>query len=284
LSRCIKENQLAIYARGVKLDPQLRAQIEAHVPSCRLCTLIVEEERVFSRLSGLVPSAMVDKIAARVLRAGRASSETSVFILEPYRPAKPAGKKYLLAAEGKSERRYENVQSYVNHNEDIVARVIKNNDTGELMLYLLSDEKKGRHDKVLEIEGCPRVFVFDAEGRALLSGLSEKFIDKKKIFLRSPLARFNLEPVPGLETKVLFEGCYNLDTPDLDSIRIELKKRRKVNEVHLRVLKLKGQGAAHDGMAVLFRKKGQVASAPIRRGAAVFEGLDLQDVLKIKIY
>lgn len=260
------------------------AGVERHIRECAACRQAVSEYAAYYRLAESESPDRVENLTVRLMdRIGKVP-HSKVLVLKPVRQNASGSKQYLLAALGSETPRFMAVQSYANAENDCVARLMRDNVSKALTLYLLSGGTGSFAEQLVEIEGFEKPFVPDARGRILLSGLGEEELSQKTLHLKSPIASFNLDPVPDLKERILVDGRFELTSGEYDRIQIEVDEQGGKKRFAVRILNLK-EGLGQKEIHVVVSQTGdQRLTSQAHQGVAVFEDLDLEKVLKIKIY
>jgi hypothetical protein len=278
MSRCISESSLERHALSASSGGTRALRIRAHLESCPRCREAYDEFAAFYREAAAAPERSVRDGASRLRsRAAR------VLVLRPMRePPAPQARSYRLAAEGGASQRYETVHRFANADEDVLARVMRDHATGELTLYLVEEKRFG--DQVIEIDGIEGRFIPDAEGRVPLPGLNEKALKGRSLRLKSPIASFDLAPFTGLKERIALEGRFEVRSPEFDRIEIEVDEASGRLLYRVRIMKLKERAAGRDVHVEVSRRGEPRFLSKAHRGVAVFENLDIEKVLKIRIF
>lgn len=283
---CPDKNKIELFVLGGVTDAAEAGRIRSHLAECPFCGPAAEEAEAFHALAGSVPSEQIDRVAHRVLSGTAVEPAASARVLE-LKPA--AWQRYsegrtLLAADHGTAGRFEPVQTYANVEADLVARLLRDNASRELSLYLVESGGEPAADRVLEIEGQEERYAADDNGRVDLPGLSEDELKGRSIRIRSSIAVFDLAPVQDLRERIRFEGHYALRNAEFDEIRIETEEAEGRTLTRIRVEKIRGAGATAIVGVSVSRRGDSPLTSPVVRGAAVFEELDPERILKIRIY
>lgn len=286
MSNCPDKNLLELFVLGGVTDAAEAARIRSHLAACPSCGPAAEEAGAFHALAGSIPSEQIDRVARRALSGTAAgpAGQGRVLELEPVaQPVYPPGRT-LLAADHGTTGRFEPVQTYANVEADLVARLLRDNASRELSLYLIESGGEPAADRVLEIEGQEEQYAADDNGRVELQGLSEDELKGRTLRIRSSIAVFDLAPVQDLRERIRFEGHYALRNAEFDEIRIETEEAEGRTLTRIRVEKIRGAGATAVVGVSVSRRGDSPLTSPVVRGAAVFEELDPERILKIRIY
>lgn len=293
---CISKKLLEKHALAATGGEARERGIQAHVETCASCRAALAEYRAFYREAAAVPGRSVIAGAAKLLSRPGAARKRSVpagvskippaaarvLILKPMAGASDRGRRYRLAADGGGTQRFETVQRFANVDEDVVARVVRDNASRELMMFLVGIGGFG--DRVLEIDGLEGNFIPGADGRVPLPGLDEKVLSGRNLRLKSPIASFDLEPFTGFKERVFLEGKFEVRGSEFDRIELEVDEDSGKTYYRVRILKL-NERAGGGNVHVEVSQKGEPRRlCRARRGVAVFENLDLEKTLKIRIY
>ena len=281
---CIDNKKLELYSLGAALDYSLIKKIEAHIKKCEVCSRYIEEFKSLYEEIEKVPLEVIESATARIFNKVKTERTSQIIILTPILLEKNKQKNYLLAAEGERSKKYMNIQSYANVEEDVVARMIRDNESNEVVLYLLSEDKNQFRDYIVEVEGIPEKFIPDKENRIKFFDLEMDNFESRKLYLKSPLATFDLEPISDLKESILVQGQFQIKSGNYDQIQIEVEEEGGKKLYKIRVVKLKGDPDTQEVNVVVSQTGDKVLSSTAHRGVAVFEEMDLEKVLKIRIY
>jgi hypothetical protein len=226
----------------------------------------------------------IETAASRIPAGSGVDRAGPVILLHPLGGTAPQAPQYLLAADGGRKTRYETVQRYANVEADMVARMVRDNTTRELTLYLVADCPGGYSDKIIEVDGIEDRFVPDDEGRVRLHGIDETRLGRKGLRLRSPVASFDLEPYSGLKDRIALEGRFEIPGAEFDLIQIELEEESGKTLYKVRIQQLRDRPDFQDVHVVVTQRGAAAKNSRAHRGVAVFEDLDLEKALKIRIY
>jgi hypothetical protein len=283
---CYPNSLIELYVVDGIRDEAERDRVRSHLAGCPACRAVADEAEAFHQMVGSVPSDLIDRVV-RLLKPEspvRPKVPGRIVSLSPAGDAGRGPARTLLAADSGAAARFEPVQTYTNVEADVVARLLRDNVSRSLALYLVEAGDEPFEDRVLEIEGRDERFPADASGRVDLAGLSEGELRGRTIRIHSSIAVFDLEPAENLRERIRFEGHYALRNADFDEIRIETEEAEGRTITRIRVHKIRGKGSeAVVGVSVSRRGDAPLTS-PAVRGVAVFEQLDLERVLKIRIY
>jgi len=281
---CIDKIELELYALGVIRDLKKQETIECHLEQCRICKNYTEALGTIYREADNLTDETVDRLSEALLEKGGTHTTGRVIPLAPITQASVKEARYLLAADSGISQRYVNVQSYANIEEDIVARIIRDSESNEVVLYLLSAEKDRFRNSILEVEGIPEKFVPDNEDRIRLSNLEVDDLENKMLYLKSALATFDLTPFSDLKESVLARGQFRVESSEYDQIQIEVEEEGGKKLYKVRIVKLKEAPDIREVDVVVSQKGDKALSSAAHQGVAVFEEMDLEKVLKIKIF
>jgi len=286
MSSCPDKNLIELFVLGGVADAVEAARIQAHLSACPACRLAAEEAEAFHRVAGSISSGQIDRVARRVLSGAGVGPAAVGRVLELKPAALPGHStgRTLLAADHGPAGRFEPVQTYANVEADLVARLLRDNASRKLSIYLVESGGEPAADRVLEIEGQEEQYAADETGRVELQGLSEDELKGRSLRIRSSIAVFDLAPVQDLRERIRFEGHYALRNAEFDEIRIETEEAEGRTLTRIRVEKIRGAGATAVVGVSVSRRGDSPLTSPVVRGAAVFEELDPERILKIRIY
>lgn len=281
---CIPENILELYAIDGVQEASQRGEIDAHLAICSECRAALATWKTYYQDTFSIPQNVVETISARILKHPRFIQKDHILELYPMSRSKTVHGKCRLAAAGGHLARYETVQHYANTEQDVVARILQDNDSRELALYLIQEADRGFDELVLEIEGIEECYIPDSEGRIQLVGLDAAQLDQRKLMLRSPVASFTLEPLSGLKERISLEGSFEIHGGDFDQIRLEIDQESSKTFYKINILRLKDCPDARNVHVEVAQQGESRKLSRAHRGVAVFESFDLGKTLTIRIY
>jgi len=281
---CIDEKTLELHVLGGIRDQDLKESIECHLRECQICLNHFEALTTLYREADEVSDSVVDKLSDLIIEKVGSSPKKRGVLLSPMLNSRRNAPNYLLAADSGVTQRYVNVQSYANVEEDIVARMMKDHESDELVLYLISEERNLFQDCIVEVEGISKRFNPDQNDRIFLPNLNVEDLQGRTIFIKFPLVTFDLTPVSDLPERVLVHGQFQIESDHFDQIQIEVVEEERREFYKIRIMKLKGMPNTQEVDVVVTREGDEALSAHAHQGVAVFEEMDLEKVLKIKIY
>ena len=281
---CIDKRDLELHLLGLIRDLKKKRAIECHLEECGTCQNYAEALRTIYREADNLSDETVERLSKTLLEKYGKDTTGQVILLAPFTQASVKDAEYLLAADSNVSQRYVNIQSYANLEEDIVARILMDSKSNEIILYLLSDEEDRFRDCIVEVEGIAKKFVPDTEDRIHLPELSLEDFENKTLYLKSSLATFDLTPFSDLKERVMARGQFQVESGEYDRIQIEVEEEGGKKLYRIRIVKLKEVPNIREVDVVVSQKGDKVISSTAHQGVAVFDEIDLENVLKIKIF
>lgn len=281
MNSCESTECLEKYVLG-DLPDKDKKRIESHIKECVLCRKNVRSIKQYYKELQTVSDKDIEKCLYEVRK--RIKTDNMHHIpLYPLKTKNNPDTPYLLAADDQTCR-YVTVQSFANEDENILARILQDNKTGEITLYLISEAEEPWEETMLEIEDSEKTFILQKDGKALLDDINLDELIHKTLYLKSPKAVFDLTPLEKLKEKVVMEGKFQVKSQNYDQIQIELNQEHHQERYTFRIQKVKGMTDYQAVQVVVSQKNGNQVSSPVQEGIAVFENLDLEKILKITIY
>lgn len=283
MAQCFDRITLERYVLNSVADEKRVAQIHAHTQRCASCMDFVTELKAYYQETDRVAPETVDSVAARLKnRIGLQSGDYRI-LLQPIDVQKTGISKYRLAADSGVTPRYLNIQSCINTDEDMVARIMKDTQSGEMCVYLLYEGEDRFQNCILELEHIERQYPVEADNTVKLDDLDEDGVEGKSITIKSPLATFDLTPLLPLKEKIVTSGSFSIKSDAYDQIRIEASEEKGHTSYKISIMNLKA-AAPDRKVHVVVSQRDQTLTAPADHGVAVFEDLDLEKILNIRIY
>jgi hypothetical protein len=140
-----------------------------------------------------------------------------------------------LAAQGTEESTLPQSITLVSPDQQLLMRAVKDRNTGETWLYLLSDNPGNCRSVLVRPFNWDREYLTDAEGRVNLGVIEWPGPSMRTAEVRSPMATFTLTPSQGLSGD---ESVAVLSTPDGDKIRVTVSRHGRYKRVEIEVLRL----------------------------------------------
>ncbi|MFO7889573.1 MAG: hypothetical protein R6V04_04465 [bacterium] len=281
MKSCESTEYLEKYVLGL-LNAEASKQVGSHIAKCTECRKKVKTIKQYYEEVQSVSDLDIDTCLSQV------NQKMQVYTLHdiplyPIKTAKKSNTTYLLAADDQPCR-HVTVQSYTNENEDLLARILQDNQTGEVTLFLISETEDPWEEAILEIEDSNKTFVLQKDGKVILSDIDIDELIYKTLYLKSPKAVFDLTPMEELKEKVVLEGKFQIKSQNFDQIQIELHNEHSQERYTFRIQKVKGMTDYQAVQVVVSQKNGNKVSSPVHEGIAVFEDLNLEKILKITVY
>ena len=271
---------LEFYAHGMIADPGLRRSIEMHATGCATCRAGLRSLKKLEAFCDRIPEIQLTHLTNRVLERLNLSAHS--MLLYPVTESKRISQ-YMLAAESRPVQRFVNIQSFSNQDQDVLVRLIRDTQKNELTLYLLSEDPNLCRKCHIEIDEGERYFP-DEQGKVLLPVSRTKPWDEMVLKIITAKAAFDLEPLADLKERVISEGRYIVGKGPVDQIQLEVEDRRQKRRIKIRVLNLDQISGGREVEVVVLQRDGQSHSSITRQGVAVFESLDLGQVIHIHLY
>jgi hypothetical protein len=192
-----------------------------HLAVCPLCRLTVQERR-----NELITVAEVWE-GAKLPRVINLSYWTAAPL--------PDSASIHLAAQGDEESTLPQSVTLASPDQRLLLRAVKDRNTGETWLYLLSDDASFCHNVLVRPFSLNREFLTDGEGRVNLGEIEWPAQTMLTAEVRCPMATFTLTPARYLDAD---ESAIVLNSPDGDQIRVTLSEYGRNKRVEIEVLKL----------------------------------------------
>ncbi|MFH1941846.1 MAG: hypothetical protein ABIL68_07050 [bacterium] len=284
MDECIDRQLLELFLLGgIQSDAEIH-RIERHIGECAECLRYLNKLQAFYETTESIPHETVDRLTARILERIERASKVRSITLTPLPHPKRTESQYLLAAESESCSRYVNVESYANAKEDVVARLIRDNKSQEMTLYLIGRDQDRLKDCILEVQDVDKPLIPDAEGKIDLMDIPKEMLENKPLRLKSPLAVFDLEPVSDFKENILVKGEFLVENKEYDRIQIEVEEPEKKATYKIHILKLHDMPSVQKVDIVVSQKSMKPLVSKAYKGIAVFENCDPEKIMNIRIY
>lgn len=169
------------------LDPARAGSRELleHVEHCELCRFVLNEKR---------------REAQELARVWESTAGPTVIVMKRFRPdSESVSQGMVLAAKGVGGVKDEEAVTLVSEGQQYIMRVVRDAGSGDLWLYLLSDEPGGASRVVVSPFGGEATFVTDERGRVNLGARAWPGEGELVAEVRHPLAQFRLSPLKDIE-------------------------------------------------------------------------------------
>ena len=278
--KCPEFEILEYYALGTIEDPGLHRQIEMHAAECAACRACLHSLKKFGAFCDQLSENQLTHLTNHVLE--RLNLSAYSILLFPVSESKQTSQ-YMLAAESRPAQRFVNIQSFSNQDQDVLVRLIKDIQKNKVTLYLLSENPNLCNQCYIEIEESEKYFP-DKQGKVQLPAAPAKPWDEIVVKIKTAKAAFDLEPLTDLKERIISEGRYIVRKGQVDQIQLEVEDRKQKRRIKIRVLNLDQISGGRAVEVVVLQQDGQFHSSITRQGVAVFESLDLGQVIHIQLY
>ncbi len=149
-----------------------------HVEQCELCRFVLGEKR---------------KEAHELARVWESTAGPNVIVMKRFRPdSESVSQGTLLAAQGVGGVKEEEAVTLASEGQQYIMRVVRDAGSGDLWIYLLSDEPGGGSRVVVSPFGGDATYVTDERGRVNLGTRDWPTEGELVAEVRHPLAKFRM--------------------------------------------------------------------------------------------
>ncbi len=274
--------KIAFYEAG-KLSMAEEIEFEAHLLSCESCFKDLSEMAAsVTALEGVVKTASRKKMEED-------KGQSGLMYLRPRRIdgslAKRKQESYLLAAKGKEELpRMILAGEFESIEKDIHLRILKNDATGEIAGYLLSEDQDITKDVLIEIEGIEARYLPDEQGYFPIGKNLPFDFERIGIRLHTPIVSFNLGPRERTIGEEGTESRIPLVSHKHDRIVLSVSEGETGKLIRIEIEKIQSAGDIDNFHVVIRKEDGYTCLGKTERGIAVFEGLSGERRLEINIF
>ena len=195
MGTCFSKEELELFVLGAVKQPGDAENIQRHLSRCNRCRHRADElKMLYIHVDG-VENEAINRITKTLFGKIGLTAKNPEILLQPI-PVEPGvNNRYLLAARSETGQRYVNIQSYTDKTERLIARILRDNDTKDMTLYMISDDMDICRNCIVSIEGAEQKFVADLEGKAVLTNISEELLARGNIKIKAVKASLRrLEP------------------------------------------------------------------------------------------
>ena len=220
------------------LDPASARSRELleHVEHCELCRFVLDEKR---------------REAQELARVWESHAGPNVIVMRRFRPdSESVPQATLLAAKGvvAPGSRDEEAVTLASEGQQYIMRVVRDAGSGDLWIYLLSDEPGKASGVMVSPFGGDATYVTDERGRVNLGARAWPGEGELVAEVRHPLAKFRMSPLRDLEA---VDSTTVLTSERGDRIQVTLsgsEHGRRLSVVLLEAPGLVGRGALRVGV------------------------------------
>ena len=158
-------------------DSEFILERQAHLSKCDFCSQRIEEALAFdANLTNFLNTPPSPKQKAFIKRISSSSKDT--YVAYPVKPAFniPDCSFIVHLAESAPVHnvisKYNYIGSLITKQEDILVRVMKDNTSKHILLYLVSDDKEKCQNKVVTITNLPGKYKSDLDGKVDLGQIN----------------------------------------------------------------------------------------------------------------
>ncbi|MFA5404932.1 MAG: hypothetical protein WC358_08365 [Ignavibacteria bacterium] len=177
------------------LDSTDLININIHLIECQRCNKYYEEMKEFHNFIKELPDYRNSISVENEIKPQR---ESNIFLLKSSNLLElELNNNIKLAAMHKKDKTssYTYVDTYTSAKKYLMMRVLRDNKTGEYVLFLICDDMDKVKNALLSFEGVEKYYISDKEGKIILP--SDNFIENLDFTVYLPIARFNLTDKQG---------------------------------------------------------------------------------------
>ncbi len=269
-----------------RLDELSARRIKEHLKQCEFCREFVENYRLFGQSlddaaeESIPPEALqlADRLYSDAL-AGRIISLEPLF-------SKASEPKLHLAADGEKEfrPRVQNLTTLYSENPEVIMRVMRDLDSGEDYLQLISDDPAFSAHVMVQVPELKRELITDDSGQAMLESGFLEVPEKLTWQIKMPEAVFSLEPLVYDPNKTEYAKDIVLETERQDKIKVTFEGKTEGKQISIRILELDGK-TDFGQVKVSVSQRHASAFKDIKRDESLsFDLVDTKDVIKVRLY
>jgi len=288
MNKCPKEERLELYLLG-SADKNQRLRIESHLYKCAKCQEILSKlEAYYEVLSKEMQKPVPVWLRERVEQT--IAPQRLGFVLRPILYKEEFGVDhqaiYLLAARSKQEPegKLAHLITLSSENDEIILRMMRDNLTGNTVLFVISENPKYYQNVLLKLSGIDQEFMTDANGRVDLGNIELPDLPELKISLTVADDVFKLTALDSKIHKKDRPQEFILTGPSDDRLKFTLKKKDHATLLQIQILELGGKTEYGALRIAVNRKGGQYELSQVSEGTALFQDFVKDDELEVRIF
>ncbi len=262
----------------VALHPDLMDDaLKAHLESCSFCRDSLTSYQEYYQLAGGIEDKTLQRLTDEIF-----ARQKRIIRLEPVK-AQSDGESFRLAAQSRWQSRQTFIRGFVNSDEDMVGRLMRDENTNEIILYLIAHQDKLKENYLISFEGHDATWLSDGSGTVNLGIIRQINFTDAGIQLTSPRSTIELAPLIKLDKKVIADGTFLVEASESDQLQmiIEDTSGKRIYKICVdNIDSIQGDRNVH----VAVYQGDSRCVRPAVNGIAVFEDLDETRTLNIKIY
>jgi len=274
-SNCPQTTEIEAFALGLHVNNEA---LKSHIKGCASCRALLSAYQEFYQCFEQVDESSILEPAHQIIQ-----KRSRLYPLKPLQPAVHTDQLKLRLAAKTVGTGYTFIRGFVNETEDIVARLMRNDSKAEFILYLIAPPEKLKQNYLVQIQGLKQTWLSDETGVVHLGKLHASEVVDAAIQLRSPQAVFQLDPLKDSDKKAIASGTFMIENPASEKIIIHIddSQGKRLYQIKIdQVTGLDAQAKVH----VSVHQAGYCHLRPAVNGIAVFENLNEEKALQVKIY
>ena len=281
--KCIDEKELEIYVIKELNGETLSHSISNHISECNYCSNRINEMRLFykefiNQVKQPVSQNEKNKVENLKNNQNPFTIETK-FVNINSDPTAVFGHSVMHAETLRSELKtlFKNYTVLMSEDKNILIRIMKNIETGNLTLHLISEEESKYSNVIVKISSIDRDYITDKDGIVSLGKINLTHLESLKVFVRTPLSEFELTSLDSKNETILTNDAK-------DSIKIEFIPGELNQTLKVHLLKIKDY--KNHGKLKIVCTKGNTTNSSMTsdKGIAVFHEFDKDKGVKIKVF
>jgi len=216
-------------------------RIKLHLKECSECKQYYEELLEFHNFLKELPE-YENEIISKPNK--ERYEKNNILLMTPYGPFESVAENNIrLAAMDKANKNspFSYVNTYASAQKYVMVRVLKNNETGEYILFLLCDDMEKVKNALFCFDGFGKYCIADEKGKIVLQ--QDYFVDNLDFIVFLPVARFKL-------------ASTSEDTEyEIDDNNVKLNYRYKGSELYGKFMLPKGKQYEKTKIAVINSKE-----------------------------
>jgi len=191
----------------------------------------------------------------------------------------------ILRADSDTNEPFENIGVLVTENQEVLVRVMRNTETKEVILHLIAGSADKYRNVLVRIPSLEGEYTSDEYGRVPLGRVILPSREELFVEVETPRATFELASLDLPQDQVVAQTEVVLTNEQNDSIRVEFipTDLRYTLKVHLLTLRQEEE-KNHLRVLVVRRSNGQRWMKAVKKGVAVFQGLQQNGELRIQVF
>lgn len=246
-----------------------------HINQCAFCQKRLSAYQEYYEIAATLDNEQIEALSQKLLK-------TDNIILKPMiGPTK--NNSLRLAAQTKWPDGHTFIRGFINQKEDLVARLMQENHTGQVTLFLIARPEKLEKGFLVRIDGIEKSWLSSSTGVVPLGVVNIEKIINADIYISSPKASFRLAPLKQLKQEYNADGIVVVKIPKTKKLSMTIENQSNKRFYKINVRPLTSYHLQHVLHVALYQENRETL-CQAQDGIAIFENIDETQTIHIKIY